>query len=340
MTGRPPHGVSHLVAALPQASTFTTHEAEMLGVPRQRLARAANSGRLHRVARGHYVVRDDSLAQARHHIDRLQRRGIPAVLGSISAARFWAIPVFGSTGPIADAVLTLLVPRGLGIRQGTRHGLRLAVADLSPADVFSTEGVPMTRPLRTGLDVARDVGRCRASALIPLSGGMRAEGAMLMSTGRAASALEVTERFLRDEELLLRLHAELREMTERVNSRGMTWVRRVIDDVEPLLETALEGLAWAAITAAGLANARPQQWVFGRSGRRYRVDFLIGGNVVLEADGSGKYSEQTPWQEKQRQSDLEAAGYWVVRCTWDEIHHRPQEVIARIREQAPRSLSA
>ncbi|MFZ8927437.1 MAG: hypothetical protein ACO3CU_11850 [Candidatus Nanopelagicales bacterium] len=50
----------------------------MLGVPRQRLARAANSGRLHRVARGHYVVRDDSLAQARHHIDRLQRRGIPA----------------------------------------------------------------------------------------------------------------------------------------------------------------------------------------------------------------------------------------------------------------------
>ena len=186
----------------------------------------------------------------------------------------------------------------------------------------------MTRPLRTGLDVARDVGRCRASALIPLSGGMRAEGAMLMSTGRAASALEAAERFLRDEELLLRPHAELREMTERVNSRGMTWVRRVIDDVEPLLETALEGLAWAAITAAGLVNARPQQWVFGRSGRRYRVDFLIGGNVVLEADGSGKYSEQTPWQEKQRSerigrtSRLKSSGVSAARAATMDASNR------------------
>ena len=46
--------------------------------------------------------------------------------------------------------------------------------------------------------------------------------------------------------------------------------------------------------------------------------------------GAVKYADQTPWQEKQRQSDLEAAGYWVVRCTWEELIHRPHEVIKRI----------
>jgi very-short-patch-repair endonuclease len=118
----------------------------------------------------------------------------------------------------------------------------------------------------------------------------------------------------------------------------MAWVRKVLDDVEPLLESALEGFGWAEITSTGLPRPQPQQWVTGRSGRRYRVDFLFDGRVVLEADGSGKYSEQTPWEEKQRQSDLEAAGYWVVRCTWEEILRRPHEVMGRIRRALARSL--
>ena len=163
---------------------------------------------------------------------------------------------------------------------------------------------------------------------------------MLMSTGRDLKSHEVTERFLHDRQLRQQLDTALREMIGRVNARGMTWVRRVIADVEPLLETALEGLVWAEITGAGLAPVRPQEWVIGRSGRRYRADFLIGDTVILEADGSGKYADQTPWQEKQRQSDLEAAGYWVVRCTWEEILHRPHEVIARIRLALARSLRA
>ena len=163
---------------------------------------------------------------------------------------------------------------------------------------------------------------------------------MLMSTGEDLSSHEVTERFLHDRQLRQQLDTALREMCARVNSRGMTWVRRVLTHVEPLLETALEGLVWAEITGAGLAPVRPQQWVVGRSGRQYRADFLVGDKVILEADGSGKYADQTPWHEKQRQSDLEAAGYWVVRCTWEEILHRPHEVIARIRLALARSRTA
>jgi hypothetical protein len=124
---------------------------------------------------------------------------------------------------------------------------------------------------------------------------------------------------------------QLHRIASKVNSHGMRWFYAVLADVEPSLETALEGLAWSAFTESTIPRPRPQVWVKGRSGRAYRVDFLVGERVIVEADGADKYSDQTPWLEKQRQSDLEAAGYWVVRCTWEELLHRPHEVLARIR---------
>ena len=91
------------------------------------------------------------------------------------------------------------------------------------------------------------------------------------------------------------------------------------------------------LTASDLPRAEPQRVIAGRSGKGYRVDFLIAGRVILEADGAVKYGDVTPWEEKQRQSDLEAAGYWVVRCTWEELIHRPYEVLKRIEVALARS---
>jgi hypothetical protein len=322
--------LSDSIAAFCQESTFTVGQAAEHGLSRRRLARAADAGALHRVARGTYALHGEPLDLARHHMGRLQRRGIDAVLGGTSAASIWGVPAFGSDAPLPEPPLTILVPREAGVRQGSRHGLRLRVADLSPTDVTSVAGVPITRPLRTGVDLAREFGRCRASALIPLSGGVRAEAALSLSGDGPVSPHDVTHHLTIDAELRRRLLAELDDVLARVNSRGMAWVRQVIADVEPLLESVLEGIAWSVLTVANLPRPHPQAWVAGRSGRRYRVDFLFDRRVILEADGAVKYADRTPWEEKQRQSDLEAAGYWVVRCSWEEIIHRPHEVIARI----------
>jgi very-short-patch-repair endonuclease len=323
--------LAQVVAVLSRDAALSTREAERHGITRDRMARAASAGIVQRIARGHYRTGKDPLDAARHHIARLGERGIPALLGGLSAAPFWGVPAFGSTGPVSSHVpLTLLVPRGSNVRQGTRHGIRIMVADLRPADVTQLDDVPITSPLRTGLDVARDLGRCRVSALIPLCGGVRAQAARLMGARGGASAHDITERLMIDSELRVAVLTELHEAIAHVNPRGMLWVRRVAADVEPLLETALEGLAWAVLTASNLPRAEPQRVIAGSSGKRYRVDFLIAGRVILEADGAVKYGIVTPWQEKQRQSDLEAAGYWVVRCTWEELIHRPHEVLARI----------
>ena len=322
--------LSDSIAAFCQESTFTVGQAAEHGLSRRRLARAADAGALHRVARGTYALHGEPLDLARHHVGRLQSRGIDAVLGGVSAASIWGVPAFGSDAPLPDQPLTILVRRDAGVRQGARHGVRLRVADLSPTDVTSVAGVPITRPLRTGVDLAREFGRCRASALVPLSGGVRAEAALSLSGDGPVSPHDVTHHLKIDAELRRRLLAELDEVLVRVNSRGMAWVRQVIADVEPLLESVLEGIAWSVLTVADLPRPHPQAWVAGRSGRRYRVDFLFDQRVILEADGAVKYADRTPWEEKQRQSDLEAAGFWVVRCSWEELIHRPHEVIARI----------
>jgi hypothetical protein len=322
--------VTDTLLTIADGTSFTAGEAHEHGISRRRLARAATAGHLHRVARGHYSLDEDPLNTARHHVDRLRGRGVDAVVGGLSAADAWGIPVFGSDGPVTERPLTLLVPRGAQVRRGTRHGVRLREAALIPSDIVSLSDVPITRPLRTGVDVARDFGRCRASALIPLSAGMRAQVTWALSPEGTVSAHDVTARIQSSIELRRALLADLDDVVARVNAYGMGWVHRVIADAEPLLETALEGVAWSVITGADLPRPRPQVWVSGRSGRRYRVDFLFGDRVILEADGGVKYADRTPWEEKQRQSDLEAAGFWVVRCAWDELLHRPLDVVARI----------
>ena len=168
---------------------------------------------------------------------------------------------------------------------------------------------------------------------------MRAEAAWGLRAGGAISSGDITATLATHPGLARGLRHELADMAARVNSHGMAWVRRVLSDAEPLLETVLEILAWSMLTDSDLTRPYPQRWLTGASGKKYRVDFLLGDRVILEADGGIKYAEQTPWWEKQRQSDLEAAGYWVVRCTWDELLHRPYEVLARLRLALARASS-
>ena len=319
------------------AQAFTTDLATTAGVSHSSLITATRAGAIRRESRGIYSSGDDDYALARHLIEDLAGRGIRAAIGGRSAADLWGIPVFGHQGALPPASLTLIVAHGAGVRQGTRSGLRIRVGDLSEEHILhvdpltrcpSDSGVAVTTPLRTGLDVVRDVGRSRASALVPLCGALRAHIRLHIVSDDAPEAA-VTEaarsRVLRDA-----LLAQLRCMAQVVNAHGMRWFYDVLPDTEPLVETALEAIAWAELTHARVPRPRPQEWAHGASGRRYRADFLIGDRVILEADGAVKYADQTPWQEKQRQSDLEAAGYWVVRCTWEELIHRPHDVIERI----------
>ncbi|MGI9195913.1 MAG: DUF559 domain-containing protein [Candidatus Nanopelagicales bacterium] len=128
--------------------------------------------------------------------------------------------------------------------------------------------------------------------------------------------------------------AMVREAEEVLLQADVPSRKRAIPAIEasdPRIETALESLSWARFIAAGIGLPTPQARVRGASGIQWRVDFLFGDRVIGECDGAVKYqSGYTAWDEKRRQSDLEAAGYIVVRWTWHEILRHPDRVIARI----------
>lgn len=317
---------------------FAVADAIPLGFGPDRIERLAARGLIVRIRRGWYAVTTDPLALLRERTALFHGRGIDAAVGGRSAGGIWGVPEFGHRGPLPPPLPTLLVPRGRGVRAGARNGVDIRVADLAASDVVEAFGLRITTPLRTGLDMARQLGRCRRSALVPLCGAVRTEIAW-RAFGAGDTSPHAVTRAAADPDLRAALDAELRDMIERVPAHGLLWARRVLDDVEPLIETPAECLAWALFTTTDLPRPQPQAIVRGLSGREYRSDFLIGGRVILEVDGAIKYGDQSLWGEKQRQSDLEAAGYWVVRCTWEELLRHPDRIIARIREALLRSAA-
>lgn len=332
--------------------TFTVAQANDIGVTRQRLRSAVAAGVVRRPRRGIYSLGDSDLARACIAVQDLTERGVVAAIGVRTAGGQWGIGAFGSRGRLKGPLPTVLMSRDGPMREGERYGVRFRVADFSPrqltvmvpAGMAEIGEVPITTPIRTALDIAREQGRCRVSALTPLCLGLRAEFAWQggwLSPGEpmsAQAAHEVTDA-LQDAMIRHQLLGDLRSAMLEVNAFGMHWPWKVLPDVQPLLETVLEVVAWACFAGSGLPRPVPQAQVRGASGRTYRADFLIGDRVIVEVDGAGKYSDTTPWAEKQRQSDLEAAGYWVVRCTWEELLRSPTAVIDRIWLALTRSCS-
>ena len=93
------------------------------------------------------------------------------------------------------------------------------------------------------------------------------------------------------------------------------------------------------MTVFGVPLPVLQQQIFGADGIRYRVDFCWPEfKVIGEADGLEKYGD-TPAEvrrakkrERDRQRALEAAGWIVIRWTWDELLADPKKVMARIHQ--------
>lgn len=66
--------------------------------------------------------------------------------------------------------------------------------------------------------------------------------------------------------------------------------------------------------------------------RRYFLDVAFPeARLAIEIDGRAHHSSAAAFQnDRRRQNDLVAAGWTVLRFTWDDIVNRPHNVIARI----------
>lgn len=118
--------------------------------------------------------------------------------------------------------------------------------------------------------------------------------------------------------------------------RGTALLRRLLaardgDFVPP--ESELEALLVSVLSGAGLLEPARQLRLGGEDVPLGRVDFAYReGRLVIEADSRRHHSSWLDQEaDRRRDAALAAEGWQVLRVTWDQLTHRPDEVVAAVR---------
>jgi hypothetical protein len=308
---------AHELLAAFGTAPFTNAQARGVGLTTARLLQAVSAGKIHRLARGTYVIDPPAQRTLLLHLQHdLSRRGSRSAVGGCSAAHIWDIPIVGASGPKLDCMPMMWVPPGL-IRQGARDGIHFITGDVPPEHtVTAADGLILTSAMRTAVDVVRLARLRQIGALATLSGGLRAH---LAAASRVPlSQAGVITRLAQEPHTREHLLTELAAVVAAVPDWGLRVVRDALPFVDPRLETPLESVSWGRFIEAGITLPEPQAWLQGASGRWWRVDFWwpeLG--LIGEADGMVKYTDtRVLMDEKARQLDLEGPGRRVIRWGW------------------------
>ena len=114
---------------------------------------------------------------------------------------------------------------------------------------------------------------------------------------------------------------------QAARGHGAAQVRRVVELADARAESPLESCLRLLVTELA-ASVRAQVWINGVG----RVDLLLDGWLVIEADGFEFHSSRSSYREDRRRTNaLVAAGYEVLRFGYEDIVHRPELVIDTVR---------
>ena len=138
-----------------QLGYFSTSQAEALGVDRRYLSHHVNSGNLERVGRGVYRL----LNYPSHPFEDVMATLLWVGEGAV-ASHDTALAIYGLADAM-PAVIHITVPRRF---RGSRPGVLIHRAALPADDVTVRDGMPVTTPLRTILDVVSDPSVAAAAA--------------------------------------------------------------------------------------------------------------------------------------------------------------------------------
>jgi hypothetical protein len=281
-----------------QDGLITAFDLEGLSIsPRERRTRAAD-GRLVPVQPTVWLLGGMPFTWKRKvRSDHLATRGVVA---SVSAAAYQDFEGIGA-GAVEVALLRGHVPR---LDIGRIHRVRI----LDDIDVRIVDGIPMTTPARTLIDIAPRIGPRRLKQCLD-----HACRQGLIDLG-----------FLRWRLSVLRASGVpgVRALDELLTARG----------TDPIVDSWLERVAVRALEGSGLPEGRWQVHLEGEW-RDARVDlFFDEAKLVIEFEGHGTHATRKERQEDaERRASLTVRGYCVVSFTYEDVVDRPDHVIRVIR---------
>lgn len=269
------------VVALPDRP-FLAAELAPLGLTRHQLRVLEREHHVRRVLRGVYAPTavPDDLGSRVQAVRLVVPRG--HVVIDRTAAWLHGVDAFGYAEHESVPDLEICALRGS--RSPNRAGVDGRTRDLAADDVMEVDGVRLTTPLRTALDL----GCClrRREALAAMTELVRAHDLEVADLARGAL------RFRR--------------------RRGVIQLRELIPWIDRRIESARECWVWLALHDAGLPPPEPQVWIAVDGVPTYRLDFAYRRvRVCVEYDGFEAH-ERTA---EQRESD-ERRRRWLREHGW------------------------
>ena len=226
----------------------------------------------------------------------------PAVASHRSAAALWSF--VGCEQDIVEVT---------ALRHRRRHSADVVWHEshhLDPVDVSELEGIPVTRPLRTVLDLGVVVGTDRLEELVDdgLRRGWFSTTAVWQRWERLGGALRPGGR-------VVRAVLERKASGER--------------PVGSILETRFRQV----LRRAGLPDPVAQFEVHDGEELVARVDFAYPEfGVVIEVDGEERHTGRSPRKrDARRDRRLMALGFRPLRFDWDDVHRHPHGVARDVR---------
>jgi hypothetical protein len=275
---------------------LSVDELRGCGLSRDAIAIRARKGRLHRLYRGVYAVGHPNVALQGRFLAAVKACGPGAVLSHFSAAALWGFVPWDGRCPEVTV-------RGAGTRQ--HAGIRVhRTTRLERRDLARREGVPITAPARTVVDIASLLDR----------------RALRRAVREAQSIGRVTLHLLVEAIHRLGPCPGVRELGH-ILSTGPAPTRSVLED--EVLDLILRG---------GLAH--PDVNVpLHVAGRTVVPDFRWPEQrLIVEADGAAWHDTRLAREDDaERQALLEAHGEHVLRVTWAQAVSQPRETLARLR---------
>jgi very-short-patch-repair endonuclease len=225
----------------------------------------------------------------------------PAVASHRAAGWLWSLPGMGSD----HVEVTALRHR----RRRASDVIWHESFHLEARDVTEVDGIPVTRPVRTFLDLASLLSESHLEEV--LNEGIRRN---LMSVPAVG--------------LRLQQLGQLR--------RGAGRARRVLESYVPGQrppESVLETRYLQLIRSAGLPIGFPQYEVQLPDGRHARVDFAYPElGVGVELDGEAyHYGERADRRDRTRENELGALGLRILRFDWEDVTKHPDDVVQLVR---------
>lgn len=311
---------------------FTAEQAAAVGITHGRLAAAARAGAIQRLRRGVYAAAFPSSTAPGARSATLHDASAMALAEATATALI--LPSSAVSHSSAATHLQLPAPLSFagqahvthpGARVRSVGGVRIHASALPAGHTVVLQGIPVTSPARTAIDIARMSSLPQALICIDALLRRTIEASDHDGVGVRLAVLDAQAREAAREPLR-------KVMADMKGWPGLPVARRALELSDPGAESPLESESRGVFIEHGLPVPECGVPVEGVDGLLYWADMVWREHRVIgECDGALKYADPDAlYREKLRQEALERAGWRVIRWRYAEILRHQQRLIDRL----------